>query len=284
MLDGLRRAIRRRDVFPIHSLRYADPRKGLLLGAAWEAARPAVCRTIGVSASADEELGRLSARLELAFRETAERVRANPAVTMGNTAAGQDLSIAALERIEEPPTSWRSAPPSMLGCRGSTSPSLFWKCTRGRASPTTSLIRARATREPKVSPQACVRCSSEAYGTGFEPLVRLDAPALRRSRLSWVKQNFMRAETLTIANAALVSAQNAVPLARSWGGGEVASADGLRFIVPIRTIHSGPNPRYFGRERGVTWYNLASDQYTGLNAVTVPGTLRGQPQSFGRGA
>ena len=63
------------------------------------------------------------------------------------------------------------------------------------------------------------------------------------------------------------------PRSRS-GYGEVASADGLRFVVPVRTIHSGPNPRYFGRERGVTWYNLASDQYTGLNAITVPGTLR----------
>jgi len=105
-------------------------------------------------------------------------------------------------------------------------------------------------------------------------LIRGDVPALRRSRLSWVKQNFLRAETLTAANAALVAAQNAIPLARSWGGGEVASADGLRFVVPVRTIHSGPNPRYFGRERGVTWYNLASNQFTGLNAVTVPGTLR----------
>jgi hypothetical protein len=36
VLDGLRRAIRRRDVFPLRSLRYADPRKGLLSGAAWE--------------------------------------------------------------------------------------------------------------------------------------------------------------------------------------------------------------------------------------------------------
>jgi TnpA family transposase len=115
---------------------------------------------------------------------------------------------------------------------------------------------------------------AEATNTGFEPLIRGDVPALRRSRLSWVKQNFLRAETLTAANAALVAAQNAIPLARSWGGGEVASADGLRFVVPVRTIHSGPNPRYFGRERGVTWYNLASNQFTGLNAVTVPGTLR----------
>lgn len=29
ILDELRRAIRRRDIFPVHSLRYADPRKGL---------------------------------------------------------------------------------------------------------------------------------------------------------------------------------------------------------------------------------------------------------------
>lgn len=44
--------------------------------------------------------------------------------------------------------------------------------------------------------------------------------------------------------------------------------------MPVRTIHSGPNPRYFGRERGVTWYNLASNQFTGLNAITLPGTRR----------
>jgi len=54
----------------------------------------------------------------------------------------------------------------------------------------------------------------------------------------------------------------------------VSSADGLRFVVPVRTIHSGPNPRYYGQERGVTFYNLVSDQFTGLNGITVPGTLR----------
>jgi hypothetical protein len=34
------------------------------------------------------------------------------------------------------------------------------------------------------------------------------------------------------------------------------------------------NPKYFGYERGVTYYNLVSDQFTGLNAIVVPGTLR----------
>jgi TnpA family transposase len=44
--------------------------------------------------------------------------------------------------------------------------------------------------------------------------------------------------------------------------------------VPVRAIHAGPNPKYFDPERGVTYYNLVSDQFTGLNAITVPGTLR----------
>lgn len=88
-----------------------------------------------------------------------------------------------------------------------------------------------------------------------------------------MKQNFLRAETLITANALLVAAHNKVPLTQAWRGGEAASADGLRFTVPVWTIHAGPNPQYFGRERGVTWYNLLSERYTGLNSVTVPGTL-----------
>jgi len=51
-------------------------------------------------------------------------------------------------------------------------------------------------------------------------------------------------------------------------------AGGLRFVVPVRTVHAGPNPKYFGMGRGVTYYNLVSDQFTGLHGITVPGTLR----------
>jgi len=44
--------------------------------------------------------------------------------------------------------------------------------------------------------------------------------------------------------------------------------------VPIRTVQAGDNPVYFGPKRGVTLYNLASDQYTGLHGIVVTGTLR----------
>ena len=87
-------------------------------------------------------------------------------------------------------------------------------------------------------------------------------------------QNYVRAETLVAANARLVDYQATIPLAQAWGGGEVASADGLRFVVPVRTLNAGPNPKYFGVGRGVTYYNFTSDQFTGFHAVVVPGTLR----------
>ena len=97
----------------------------------------------------------------------------------------------------------------------------------------------------------CAVLVAEACNIGLEPLVRPDVPALTRSRLSWVLQNYLRSEPLIAANACLVEAQTHISLVQSWGGGEVASADGLRFVVPVRTINAGPNPKYFGVGKGL---------------------------------
>lgn len=47
VLDQLRTALKRRDVFVHRSWRYADPRNGLLSGCEWEAAKPMISRTLG---------------------------------------------------------------------------------------------------------------------------------------------------------------------------------------------------------------------------------------------
>lgn len=135
-------------------------------------------------------------------------------------------------------------------------------------------LTERTARASDLTTSLCAALLAEACNTGPEPFVRPETPALRRDRLLWVEQNYLRDETLTAANAELVAAQSRIALAQLWGGGDVASADGMRFVVPVRSVHAGPNPKYFNRGRGVTWYNLLSDQGTGLNAITVPGTLR----------
>jgi len=79
---------------------------------------------------------------------------------------------------------------------------------------------------------------------------------------------------MPLANARLVDHQATLALARTWGGGEVASADGMRFVAPVRTLNAGPNRKYFGSARGITWYNFVSDQYSGFHGIVIPGTLR----------
>ena len=56
-----------------------------------------------------------------------------------------------------------------------------------------------------------------------------------------MEQNYLRGDALTAANTRLVDAQTDIDLAGTWGGGEVASADELRFVVPVRTLNAGPN-------------------------------------------
>jgi TnpA family transposase len=120
----------------------------------------------------------------------------------------------------------------------------------------------------------CAALIAQACNTGYEPMIRQEVPALRRSRIAWVDMNFIRPETIVGADARIVAAHDALPIVKLWGAGEVASADGIRFIAPASAIHAGPNPKYYGQSRGVTWYNLVSNEFTGLGGIVVPGTLR----------
>ncbi len=123
----------------------------------------------------------------------------------------------------------------------------------------------------------CAVLLAEVCNIELEPVTRKDRPALTRSRLSWVQQNYLRAETLTRANARLVDYHAQLSLAQAYGGGEAASADGLRFIVPVRTINAAPNEKYFPGGRGVTYYNFICNQFSGFHGLVVPGALKDSP-------
>ena len=274
-LDRLRSALRRRDFFVAPSIRYADARIGLLSGAAWEAARSTVCRSLGHSLSADETITALSRQLDQTYRAVTANLPNNPATRIESTKGQDALVLTGLDKLEEPPSlvQLRAAVNARLP-RVDLPEILLEIAARTDFASKFTHVSEHASRVSDRPVSICAVLIAEACNIGLEPLVRADVPALRRARLSWVNQNFIRNETLTDANACLVAAQNKIPLMQAWGGGEVASADRLRFVVPVRTLHAGPNPKYFGYERGVTYYNLVSDQFTGFNAIVIPGTLR----------
>ncbi len=275
VLDRLHSSLKRRDVFVRPSWRYADPRAGLLDGAEWQAARPVICRTLGLSPESAPVLTALSEELDQTYKEVAAHFSANPAVRFEMVEGKSELILTPFDKLEEPASlvALRVAVAARLPRVDLPEILLEVAARTGFTEAFTHVTEATA-RTADLSLSLCAVLLAEACNIGLEPLVRHDIPALRRDRLSWASQSYIRDETLTTANARLVAFQNRIPLAHAWGGGEVASADGLRFVVPIKTVHAGPNPKYFGIGRGVTYYNLISDQFTGLNAITVPGTLR----------
>jgi len=274
-LESFRSGLKRRDVFVPASVRYADPRQGLLSGEAWNAARLTVCRSLDRSPDAEAELGDLAARLDRAWRQVATNLPDNPAARIERRNDRDELVLSPLDKLDRPPSliALQSAISARIPKIDLPDVMLEAAARSGFADAFTH-VSERHARVEDFTTSLCGGLIAQACNIGFEPLVRTDQPALNRARLSWVSQNFIRPETIAAGNARLVAAQNALPIAHMWGSGEVASADGIRFVAPSHAIHAGPNPKYFGAGRGITYYNLVSDQFTGLNAVVVPGTLR----------
>ncbi|MEU0186281.1 Tn3 family transposase [Streptomyces sp. NPDC006207] len=108
---------------------------------------------------------------------------------------------------------------------------------------------------------------------GYTPVIG-GADALKYGRLSHVDQTYLRLATYRAANATLIEHQASIGLAQAWGGGLVASVDGMRFVVPAPSVYARPNPKYLGRRGGATWLNMINDQAAGLGGKVVAGTPR----------
>jgi TnpA family transposase len=274
-LEAFRAALKRRDVFVPDGVRYADPRRGLLGGGTWNATRLTVCRALDRSPDAEAEIGDLAARLDRAWRQVAANFPGNPAARIERRGGRDELVLSPLDKVERPDSliALQAAVAGRMP-RVDLPDVLLEVAARTGFAECFTHVSERHARVEAFATSLCGALIAQACNIGFEPMIRTDQPALGRARLSWVSQNFIRPETIAAANARLVATQNALPIAHSWGSGEVASADGIRFVAPGGAIHAGPNPKYFGAGRGITYYNLVSDQFTGLNAMVVPGTLR----------
>lgn len=274
-LDKLQDSLRRRDVYVENSDRWGDPRAKLLHGQDWQANRIQVCRSIGHPLNPGDAINGLVRQLDATYKKVAANFDDNKAIELDLSGKRPTLTITQLAKLDEPPslTSLSQQVAALLPVVDLTELLLEIHAHTGFADEFTHVSESNARAED-LTISICAVLLAEACNIGLEPLIKHQVPALTRHRLSWVKQNYFRAETLVKANAKLVDYQATLSLAKKWGGGEVASADGMRFVTPVRTINAGPNRKYFGSSRGVTWYNFVSDQFSGFHGVVIPGTLR----------
>ncbi|EIL59520.1 transposon Tn3 transposase, partial [Escherichia coli 541-1] len=230
LLERLQDALRRRDIWLENSDRWGDPRQKLLQGEEWQAQRVPVCRALGHPTNGSKASVQLAARLDETWKTVASRFDRNTAVDICNEGKHPSLTISSLDKLDEPPALIRlSSRVRQLLPPVDLTELLLEIDARTGFTREFSHVSESGARAQDLHIILCAVMLAEACNIGHEPLIKHNIPALTRHRLSWVKQNYIRAETLVSANARLVDFQSSLALAGYWGGGEVASADGMRF-------------------------------------------------------
>ncbi|MGW0449786.1 Tn3 family transposase [Streptosporangium sandarakinum] len=270
-LMHLHGALRRRDVFAEGSERWSDPRARLLAGQAWERARPQVLASLEHELEPAGHLAELAGALEAAYTRVLDGLGGNTAVQF----VGGRLRLEKLGALAEPPLmkELRALVGGMLPRVDFPELLLEVFDRTGLPADFTHVSGADTAMEDFPMSLAAL-IVAEACNVGLVPIEKPNVPALTRARLQQVDQGYLRGETIAAANARLIAAQSGIGIVRHWGSGHIASADGLRFVVPVQSLHAVHNPIYFGRQSGATWLNVVNDQVMGIGGLVVPGTLR----------
>ena len=275
LLEQTLESLKRRDIYLDKSTKWGNPRKDLLPEQQWKSIKPQITRSLNRSLLAKEELDALQIQLDQAYQQTTEGFEDNQALRLEQRKGRQRIVLTPLDKLEEPESliQLRERVNAYLPKVDLPEILLEVQAWTGFANAFAPLTGTN-TRMHDFSTSVCATLMAEACNIGWRPLQKPGNKAFSSARLSWIQQNYIRTETLTEANARLVDYQKTLDLAQAWGGGEVASVDGMRFVVPVRTINARPNSKYFPAARGVTYYNYTSDQFTGFHSIVIPGTLR----------
>lgn len=211
-LERLQDGLRRRDVFVSPSERWGDPRAKLLQGHVWQSMRAQVCRSLDHSADPEPELKMLAQQLDEAYRRTAEKLPTNTSVRIEQIAGRATPVITGLDKLEEPPSLklLKEQVASLLPRVDLPELMLEVQQWTDFASEFTHVREGRA-RVDDLPLSTCAALLAEACNIGLEPLTNWGYAPLTRSRLAWVQQNYIRAETLTQANARLVDYHSRLP-------------------------------------------------------------------------
>jgi TnpA family transposase len=274
LLEQFHQRLSRRDIFAPASSRWADPRSQLLTGDAWEAVKGPVLNALELPEDPAELLADHARTLDAALRDVAARLDAHVHASVDDQGR---IHASALAAIPDPP--------SLVDLRKRTQAMLprvdigevvlevmSWE--PGIVEAFTAVSGGESRLEDLHVSLAGV-LTARALNVGYGPVISEGTEALTRDRLSHVDQNYVRTETIGPANAPLIEAQGRISLATDhWGGGLMTAADGIRFVVPVRSVQARPNPKYFGRRRGVTWLNLMNDRSLGTAGMIVSGTAR----------
>ncbi|MGH3409528.1 MAG: DUF4158 domain-containing protein [Streptosporangiaceae bacterium] len=255
VLELFHEGLERRDIFAKVSDRFAGPRARLLSDDAWEAVKRPVLNTLLLP---EDPAGLPEARaadLDEAWRATAAGLDASTSLTVdsdGRLHPGKDDALDDRPSLKDLKTRLEGMIPR-VDLSEQILEVMSW---HPRFPAAFTSVTGGTSRLADLHTSVAALLTAHSLNVGLPPVTGNDIPALTRGRLAHAGQHYLRPDTCTAANAVLIGAQAGIGLARAWGGGMVAAVDGVRFVVPVRSIDARPSPEYFARKKGVTWLNM----------------------------
>ncbi|MGB3613020.1 MAG: Tn3 family transposase, partial [Elainellaceae cyanobacterium] len=212
VLEQLMNGLRCRDLYVSPSVQWSNPQEKLFQGREWVAVRTQVCRTLNLAPQPDKKLTQLKQQLNEAYHRTAQNLSTNDAVQIVEDENGRpSLTISPLEKLEES-ENLRSlrAQVSALLPRVDLPEVLLEIHEKTGFLDAFNHAHEQGARADNVTTSLCAILVAMACNIGLRSLQRKDTPALTKHRLAWIKQHYIRAETLVESNACLVNAQTNV--------------------------------------------------------------------------
>jgi len=146
---------------------------------------------LGHSLSAEETLLALGRQLDQTYQLVATNLSSNPLARVEKVDGKNELVLTSPDKLEEPPSLVRLRHEIAARLPRVDLPEILLEiAARTDFTAKFTHISERESRAGDLAVSICAVLLAEACNIGMEPLVRNDVPALRRSRLSWVSQNF----------------------------------------------------------------------------------------------
>lgn len=274
-VEAFVRSLNKHDVFVPNSKKFIDPMSTLLDEKSWEQQKEILLNQLKLSENPDVSVQQLKDELSLSYEETIKNWSHSEMARIEQQENADRIIVSNIRKAREPKEEQLfkerirelipaiDLPDLLLEVNQQVNLTSHFQHTND------STVRME---ELDVSILAVLL--AEACNIGFSPVSREGIDSLKYDRLMYVDHQYIRLDTLAAANKAIISPHKESAATFLWGDNQMASADGIRYIVPKRSLHARHNPKYFGRGRGITFYNFVSDQYIGFHGIVVPGTLR----------
>lgn len=242
-VELLIQSLKRHDIYIPQSILYNNPMDCLIDEKTWDQQKEILLEQLNLPSSAREICLRLETDLELSYKEALNRW---PTSKMARIENSDRLIISRLQKsYEKKEDKAFKLRIQQLLPKIDLTDLLLEVNQQLMLTRSFTHLSDKDTKMKDLDISLLAVLLSEACNIGFSPVSKEGIDSLKYDRLVYVNHHYIRIDTLSGANQKIIHAHKKLATSKIWGDGHMASADGIRYVTPQRSLYSRSNPKYF---------------------------------------